>query len=183
MWLDTGYKLQWFVKNLATFIIGEKCSKWVPLTWAILKSQFSWCFCHTHNLYAFKCAHTARMRDVCKCLFKYYFYKFFLVHMDSSLLILCDQLFCVKIVLPRLLGKYNQDTPLYMQHENTMWLWNPFPETQDGYTIIWVSRNKDECRQNITCPPVLFFCESCLVLSPGQNIIWLPINSKWSKSI
>jgi hypothetical protein len=40
----------------------------------------------------------------------------------------------------------------------------------------WVSAN-------ITCPPVLFFCKSCLVLSPGQNIIWLPINSMWSKSI
>lgn len=55
--------------------------------------------------------------------------------MDSSLLILCDQLFCVRIVLPWLVGKYNQDTPLYTQHENTMWLCNPFPETQDGYTI------------------------------------------------
>jgi hypothetical protein len=34
--------------------------------------------------------------------------------MDSSLLILCDQLFCVKIVLPRLLGKVQpRHSPLH----------------------------------------------------------------------
>jgi hypothetical protein len=157
LWLDTGYKLQWFVKNLATFIIGKKCSKWVPLTRAILNSQFSWCFCNTHNSYAFKCAHTARLRDVYECLFKHNFYYFSWYIWIQVYVFSVSQLFCVRIVLPWLVGQYNKVTPLYMQHENTMWLWNPFPETQDGYTIIWLSCDNDECRQNITCPPVLFF--------------------------
>jgi hypothetical protein len=158
MWLDTGDKLQWFVKNLATFMVGKKCSKWVALTWAILNSLDAFA---THITYMLSSVHTLQKwgmyRNVSLSINFIIFsgtYGFKFINTLWSI-ILCEN--CSSMVTRQVQPRHSLPFACNMKIPCDCGI--PSLKPKMGYTIVWLSCDKDECRQNVTCPPVLFFCE------------------------